>query len=83
MKTNQGVKFGFVGGLTESILFEMFMLGLRKRMGKVTYQNLGISFEVLSKLLELYDEELARILEKIDFVRSCFCDFVCCSIKGK
>lgn len=37
----------------------MFMLGLRKRMGKVTCQNLGISFEVLSKLLELYDEELA------------------------
>lgn len=59
LKTNRGVTFGFVGGPTESILFEMFMLGLRKRMGKVTCQNLGISFEVLSKLLELYDEELA------------------------
>lgn len=59
LKTNRGVSFGFVAGPTESVLFEMFMLGLRKRMGKVTCQNLGLSYEVLSKLLELYDEELA------------------------
>lgn len=60
LKTNRGVTFGFVGGPTESVFFEMFMLGLRKRMEKVSCQNLAILYKVLEKILELYREELAN-----------------------
>lgn len=69
LKTNRGVSFGFVGGPTESVLFEMFMLGMRKRMGKVTCQNLAISYEVLTKILSRYDDELASEELKRDRLR--------------
>ena len=59
LKTNHRVSFGFVGGPTESVLFEMFMLGMRKHSGKVTCQNLAISYRVPIKILSRYDEELA------------------------
>lgn len=45
------------------------MLGMGKHMGKVTCQNLAISYEVLTKILSWYDDELASEELKRDRLR--------------
>ena len=58
LKSDKGQLLSFVSGPTDSKLFTMFMLGCEKRMGRFVKQDIGISFEILQAMLDLYDQEL-------------------------
>ena len=57
-KSNKGQMFAMIRGGTQSKLFTMFMLGCKKRMGRVVRQDVRILFEMLREILRIYDEEL-------------------------
>ena len=44
---------------TDSALVRMFMRGCEKRMGRLVYQDLGLSMEMLLTMLEAWETELA------------------------
>jgi hypothetical protein len=58
LRSDKGQLLSFVNGPTDSQLFSMFILGCEKRMGRLVKQDLGISLDVLQKMLEEYDTEL-------------------------
>ena len=43
---------------TDSRLFQMFAKGCEKRMGRLVYQELGLSFDVLQEVLKGFEQEL-------------------------
>ena len=57
-KGDHGRSFHFSKSPLDSILFRKFMFGLEKRMGRVVYQDLAISVEVLMTVLEEFEIEL-------------------------
>ena len=57
-KSERGHFLGLVEGETQSKLFTMFLRGCEKRMGKLIKQDLGMSFEMLRSMLNIYEEEL-------------------------
>lgn len=58
-KGEGGQSFVITRNKTDSRFFRKFMRGLEKRMGRLVIQNLGITHELLSEILQRYDEELA------------------------
>lgn len=67
VRTNKGMRLRNSHSPTDSQLFDWFMLGLRKRIGVLVNQNLGISVEVMLEILKHYDAEIAD--EELDFER--------------
>ncbi|GFH59458.1 hypothetical protein CTEN210_15934 [Chaetoceros tenuissimus] len=54
---------------TNSTLFDAFMLGMKKRTGRVINQNLGISVEVLLEILKRYDLEITDEDDELPYKR--------------
>ena len=67
VRTNKGMRLRNSHSPTDSQLFDWFMLGLRKRIGVLVNQNLGISIEVMLEILKHYDAEISD--EELDFER--------------
>lgn len=67
IRTNKGTRLRNSHSPTDSQLFDWFMLGLRKRIGVLVNQNLGISVEVMLEILNRYDAEIED--EDLDFDR--------------
>jgi hypothetical protein len=75
---------------TQSLWFRRFTQGCRKRMGQDVRHDLGISIEVMIKLMEYFEEELKRAKEEsnqqeINFIISVGCYSVlsyCASLRG-
>ena len=60
-KGDYGKTYHFSKSPLNSALFRKFMLGLEKRMGRVVYQDLGLSVELLLEILSMYEEELSTV----------------------
>lgn len=58
IKSSNGVRFDYLYGKTESQFFGWFMLGMKKRMGRLVNQDMGISMELMLAILRHYDQEL-------------------------
>jgi hypothetical protein len=79
LKSDRGQMMAFVGGPTDSKLFSMFMLGCEKRMGRLVKQDLGLSFDMLVAILNIYEDELNDVHiknERKRFVIICGAAFV-------
>ena len=74
-KSDRGQLLSLVEGDTQSKLFTMFLRGCEKRMGKLIKQDLGMSFEMLTSMLNIYEEDLRD--PKVDNARKRF--IVVCS----
>jgi hypothetical protein len=57
-KGDHGKTFHFSRSPLDSLLFRKFMLGLEKRMGRLVYQDLAISVDLLLEILKEYELEL-------------------------
>jgi hypothetical protein len=57
-KSEKGQSFSLVSGATQSKLFTMFIKGCEKRMGRLVKQDLGLSFDMLKEMLNLYEMDL-------------------------
>lgn len=78
-KSDKGQMFSMLNTPTQSRLFTMFMKGCEKRMGRLVKQDLGISFAMLSAILENYEKELMDVevsTERKRFVVVCSGAFV-------
>ena len=60
LKNDRGQISYFIDSPTQSRLFTMFMHGCEKRMGRMVKQDMGLSFDMLTSLLKLYEEELVE-----------------------
>ena len=58
IKSSKGVRFDYLYGKTESQFFAWFMLGMKKRMGRLVNQDMGISMDLMLAILKQYDLEL-------------------------
>lgn len=58
IKSSNGVRFDYLYGKTESQFFSWFMLGMKKRMGRLVNQDMGISMDLMLAILKHYDLEL-------------------------
>ena len=79
LRSDRGQMLSFVSGPTDSQLFTMFMLGCEKRMGRLVKQDLGISLEVLQRMLVEYEGELedeSVSIERKRFIIICAASFV-------
>ncbi len=56
--TNRGSRFSELSSPANSGFMSYFMLGLRKRMGRLVNQNMAISVDLLEEILQYYDHEL-------------------------
>lgn len=63
IKSSNGVRFDYLYGKTESQFFSWFMLGMKKRMGRLVNQDMGMSMDLLLAILKLYDLELEDDLD--------------------
>lgn len=59
MITNKRARLTKSFSPTDSTFFDAFMLGLKKCMGRIINQNLGISVEVMLEILKCYDLEIS------------------------
>ena len=57
-KGDFGKTYHFSKSPLNSLLFRKFMMGLEKRMGRLVYQDLALSTELLMEVLDRYDLEL-------------------------
>ena len=58
-KGDFGKTYHFSKSPLNSLLFRKFMVGLEKRMGRLVYQDLALSTELLMEILSMYEIELA------------------------
>ncbi|GFH48959.1 hypothetical protein CTEN210_05435 [Chaetoceros tenuissimus] len=58
IKSSKGARFDYLYGKTESQFFSWFMLGMKKQMGRMVNQDMGMSMDLLLAILRHYDLEL-------------------------
>jgi len=58
-KGDFGKTYHFSKSPLNSLLFRKFMVGLEKRMGRLVYQDLALSTDLLMEILSMYEIELA------------------------
>ncbi len=60
-KGDYGKSYHFSKSPLNSLLFRKFMTGLEKRMGRLVYQDLALSTELLIETLAMYELELSSV----------------------
>ena len=60
LKGERGRSYRITSSPTDSKLFQMFMLGMESRMGRLVKSNVGIDVRILKDIIESYDRELGN-----------------------